>query len=68
MRRDDVSLLIDMTRAAMAQVSSIRQAAYALEDDGEVTKLIAGSLDEAYTELDMAEDDLSAYRATKVED
>lgn len=68
MNRGSVSLLIEMARAAMAQVSSIRQAVYTLEDDGEVTKLIAGSLDEAYAGLDMAEDDLSAYRATKAED
>lgn len=65
MRRDNVTLLIDMARTAMAQVSSIRQAADALEDDGDVTKLIAGSLDEAHTELERVEDDLREYRATE---
>lgn len=68
MRREGVSLLIEMAHAAMAQVSSIRQAAYALEDDGEVTELIAGSLDEAYTELEMMKEDLREYRTTKAED
>ena len=68
MRREGVLLLIDMARTAMAQVSSIRQAADALEDDGDVTELIAGSLDEAYTELEMAKIDLSEYLATEAED
>lgn len=61
-------LLIDMARTAMAQVSSIRQAADALEDDGDVAELIAGSLDEAYTELETAKIDLSEYLATEAED
>lgn len=65
MRRDKVTLLIDMARAAMAQVSSIRQAADALEDDGDVTKLIAIGLDEAHTELERVEEDLREYRATE---
>lgn len=65
MRRDNVTLLIDMARTAMAQVSSIRQAADALEDDGDVTELIAGSLDEAHTELERVEEDLREYRATE---
>lgn len=68
MNRESVSLLIEMSRAAMAQVSSIRQAAYALEDNGDVTELIAGSLEEAHTELEMVEEDLREYRATKAED
>lgn len=65
MRRDKVTLLIDMARAAMAQVSSIRQAADALEDDGDVTELIAIGLDEAHTELERVEEDLREYRATE---
>lgn len=68
MRRDDVSQLIGMARTAMAQISSIRQAAYALENDGDVTELIAGSLEKAYTALDAVDDDLREYRATKAED
>jgi len=68
MRRDNVTLLIDMARTAMAQVSSIRQAADALEDDGDVTELIADSLDEAYTELETAEEELREYRVTKAGD
>lgn len=68
MRREGVLLLIDMARTAMAQVSSIRQAADALEDDGDVAELIAGSLDEAYTELETAKIDLSEYLATEAED
>lgn len=67
MRRDDVSQLIGMVRAAMAQVGSIRQAEYVLEDDGEVTELIAGGLEEAYVRLETAEDDLRKYRDTKAE-
>ena len=68
MRRDNVTLLIDMARTAMAQVSSIRQAADVLEDDGDVTELIADSLDEAYTELETAEEELREYRVTKAGD
>lgn len=68
MRRNDVSLLIDMARTAMEMVGCIRQAADALEDDGYVTELIAGGLDEAYTELETAKIDLRAYLATKAED
>lgn len=68
MRRGNVTLLIDMARTAMAQVSSIRQAADALEDDGDVTELIADSLDEAYTGLETAEEELREYRVTKVGD
>lgn len=68
MRRNSVTLLIDMARTAMAQVSSIRQAADALEDDGDVTELIADSLDEAYTELETAEEELREYRVTKAGD
>ena len=68
MRRNSVSLLIDMTRTAMDTVSSIRTAAEELEDDGDVTELIAGSLEEARAELEMMEEDLREYRATKAED
>ena len=68
MRKEGVSLLIDMDRTAMAQVSSIRQVADALEDDGDVAELIAGSLDEAYTELETAKIDLREYLATEAED
>ena len=68
MRRDSVSLLIDMTRTAMDTVWSIRQAAEELEDDGDVTELIAGSLEEVLTELEMMRDELRGYRATKAED
>ena len=68
MRKEGVSLLIDMARTAMAQVSSIRQVADALEDDGDVAELIAGSLDEAYTELETAKIDLREYLATEAED
>ena len=67
MNRGSVSLLINMSRAAMAQIGSIRQAAEALEDDGDVTELIAGSLEEAYAELEMARVDLCAYLATEAE-
>lgn len=67
MRRDDVSQLIGMVRAAMAQVGSIRQVEYVLEDDGEVTELIVGGLEEAYVRLETAEDDLRKYRDTKAE-
>lgn len=65
MRRDKVTLLIDMVRTTMAQVSSIRQVADAIEDDGDVTELIADSLDEAHTELERVEEDLREYRATE---
>ena len=68
MRRNDVSLLIDMARTAMEMVGCIRQAADALEDDGYVTDLIASNLDEAYTELETAKIDLRAYLATKAKD
>jgi hypothetical protein len=68
MRRESVLLLIDMTRTAMDTVSSIRQAAETLEDDGDVTELIAGSLEEARAELEMMKEDLREYRATKAED
>ena len=68
MRKEDVSLLIDMARTAMEMVGCIRQAADALEDDGYVTELIAGGLDEAYTELETAKIDLRADLATKAED
>lgn len=68
MRRDKVTLLIDMVRTTMAQVSSIRQVADAIEDDGDVTELIADSLDEAYTMLETAEKELREYRVTKVGD
>jgi hypothetical protein len=68
MRRQSVTLLIDMTRTAMDTVSSIRTAAEALEDDGDVTELIASSLEEAHTELEMMKEDLWEYRATKAED
>lgn len=68
MRRDNVTLLIDMARTAMAQVSSIRQAADALEYDGEVAELIADSLGEAYVAIEAAGDKLYEYRAIKAED
>lgn len=68
MRRDSVSLLIDMARTAMEAVNSIRMAAGALEDNGDVMELITDSLDEAYTGLETAEDELHEYLATKAED
>ena len=67
MRRESVLLLIDMTRTAMDTVGSIRTAAEELEDDGDVTELIAGSLEEAYAELKTAKIDLCAYLATEAE-
>lgn len=39
-----------------------------LDDDGDVTELIAGSLDEAYAELDVAKDDLCEYLDTEAEE
>ena len=68
MRRDDVSQLIGMARTTKGMISAIRQAAYALEDDGAVTELMADGLDEAYTGLKKAEEELCEYRATKAED
>ena len=68
MRRDSVSLLIDMTRTAMDMVWSIRMAAEALEEDGDVTELMAGNLEEALTELEMMREELREYRDTKAED
>ena len=67
MRRNDVSLLIDMARTAMEMVGCIRQAADALEDDGYVTELMADGLGEAYTGLGTVEEELLEYRATKAE-
>ncbi len=62
MRRNSVTLLIDMARTAMGTVSCIRQAAYTLEDDGDVTELIADSLNEAHTALEVIEEELREYR------
>lgn len=67
MRRDDVSQLIGMVCATKGTVSAIRQAAYALEDDGDVTELMADGLGEAYTRLGTVEEELLEYRATKAE-
>ena len=67
MRRESVSLLIDMTRTAMDAVSSIQTAAEELEDDGDVTELIAGSLEEVFTELEMMKEELRGYCDTKGE-
>lgn len=68
MRRQSVSLLTDMTRTAMDMIWSIRTAAEELEDDGDVTELIAGSLEEVLTELETMRDELREYRNTKAED
>ena len=38
-----------------------------MDDDGDVTELIMGSLDEAYTGLEMAAGDLRAYLAAGAE-
>ena len=67
MRRDDVSQLIGMVCATKGMVSAIRQAAYALEDDGDVTELMADGLGEAYTGLGTVKEELLEYRATKAE-
>lgn len=68
MRRDDVSQLIGMVRATKGMVRAIGNAAHAIEDDGAVTELMADGLDEAYTGLKKAEEELCEYRATKAED
>ena len=68
MRRDDVSQLIGMVCATKGMARSISYAAYALEGYGDVTELIADSLDEAYTRLGTVEEELLGYRATKAED
>ena len=61
MRRNSVTLLIDMTRTAVDTVSSIRTAAEELEDDGDVTELISDRLEAACSELETAKDDLYEY-------
>lgn len=68
MRRDDVSQLIGMVRATKGMVRAIGHAAYALEGYGDVMELITDSLDETYTGLKTAEEELCEYRATKAED
>ena len=51
----------------MKQIDFIQQDVTTVDDDGEVTELIMSSLDEAYTGLAMAVDDLCAYLGVETE-
>lgn len=68
MRRDDVSQLIGMVCATKGMVRSISYAAYAREGYGDVTELIAGDLEKAYTGLETARDNLCEYLDTEAEE
>lgn len=68
MRKDGVLSLVYGVNALMTAINSLQLAASELDDDGDVTELIAGSLDEAYAELDVAKDDLCEYLDTEAEE
>ena len=63
-----VKWLASRIREEMKQIDFIQQDVTTVDDDGEVTELIAGSLDEAYAELDVAKDDLCEYLDTEAEE
>ena len=56
-----VKWLAKRIREEMKQIDFIQQDVATVDDDGDVTELIMGSLDEAYTGLEMAAGDLRAY-------
>mgnify|MGYP000407057933 CR=1 FL=1 len=58
MRKDSVLSLLYGIGAQMAAVNFIQRTVYELEDDGDVTELIADNLEEAYTGLETARDNL----------
>ena len=58
MRKDSVLSLLCGIGAQMAAVNFIQRTVYELEDDGDVTELIADNLEEAYTGLETARDNL----------
>lgn len=62
-----VKWLAKRIREEMKQIDFIQQDVTTVDDDGEVTELIMSSLDEAYTGLAMAVDDLCAYLAAGAE-
>lgn len=62
-----VKWLAKRIREEMKQIDFIQQDVTTVDDDGEVTELIMSSLDEAYTELAMAVDDLCAYLGVETE-
>lgn len=68
MRKGSVLSLLYGIGAQMAAVDFIRQTAYALEDGGEVTELIAGGLKDACAGLETARDNLREYFATEAEE
>lgn len=68
MRKDGVLSLVYGVNALMTAIKSLQLAASELDDDGDVTELIAGSLDEAYVELDVTKDDLCEYLDTEAEE
>ena len=63
-----VKWLAKRIREEMKQIDFIQQDVTTVDDDGEVTELIMSSLDEAYTELEMAAGDLRAYLAAGAEE
>lgn len=62
-----VKWLVSRIREEMKQIDYIQQDVATVDDDGDVTELIMGSLDEAYTGLEMAAGDLRAYLAAGAE-
>nr|DAU20120.1 MAG TPA: hypothetical protein [Caudoviricetes sp.] len=62
-----VKWLASRIREEMKQIDYIQQDVATVDDDGDVTELIMGSLDEAYTGLEMAAGDLRAYLAAGAE-
>ena len=62
-----VKWLAKRIREEMKQIDFIQQDVTTVDDDGEVTELIMSSLDEAYTGLAMAVDDLCAYLGVETE-
>lgn len=68
MRKDSVLSLVYGVSALMTAIESLQLAASELDDDGDVTELIARSLDDAYAELDVAKDDLCEYLDTEAEE
>lgn len=68
MRKGSVLSLLYGIGVQMAAVDFIRQTAYALDDDGEVTELIACSLEDACAGLESARDYLREYFATEAKE
>lgn len=62
-----VKWLVSRIREEMKQIDYIQRDVATVDDDGDVTELIMGSLDEAYTGLEMAAGDLRAYLAAGAE-